>query len=119
MEGPRSGAPGPAPPRYRGARGAVAYGLLLLGVGLVFGTVAGVVLYLRTGNTALALELAARVGLFGGAAGVAAGLARWVCGGATDRLLSLRLVKGDLGAIAGLVLGLFVVGSLADEERAD
>jgi peroxiredoxin len=45
--------------------------------------------------------------------GVAAALCRWICGGATDRLLAIRIVPGDIGVL-GTLAGILLAGSLVD-----
>jgi hypothetical protein len=48
--------------------------------------------------------------------GLAAALCRWICGAATDRLISLRIVPGDWGAL-GLLAGVFLAGYLTEDKQ--
>jgi thiol-disulfide isomerase/thioredoxin len=94
-------------PRYRGFRGALSYGVLCAACILGVGIAGAAALWLSLGVEEPALRLMERMTLVGVVVGAAATLCRWMCGATTDRLLSLRLIKGDLGAllfIPGLIL---------------
>jgi thiol-disulfide isomerase/thioredoxin len=114
---PPGSSPPPAPqkPRYRGLSGAIAYAVMLSVLGLFLALVAGVTLWLATGNRPAAMHLAGRAALVCAAAGVAAGLSRLICGGESDRLLTLRFVKGDFGGILGFLVALVLVGYFTEE----
>ena len=107
---PPDSPPAPRPPRYRGVAGAVRYALTLTGVGLLFGGFAGGLLWLGTRDVEGALNLGGRVALVCAAAGVAAGLARLICGGESDKLLTVHFVKGEVAGVLGFVAALVLVG---------
>ncbi len=102
-----------APPRYRGLGGALVYGLALAAVIALVGVVGGVVIWRLTGKTAPALQVVTRLTALGAMFGTAAALGRWLSGAASDRLLSVRFERGDLGAV-GAIAGLVLAGCLAD-----
>jgi thiol-disulfide isomerase/thioredoxin len=106
--------PTPLPPRYRGVSGALAYALLIVGLGALLTLFAGVVIWLATGSTAAALRTAARAALFCGMAAVSAGLARAICRGEAERLITKRLIRGDVAAILGILGALLLAGYLTD-----
>ena len=103
-----------APPRYRGASGAVLYGLLMFGFAVVLGLGLAGALWFMSGNTEAAAVVGFRFLLFGGAIGIAAAAWRWACDAATDSLFSLRPVRGDLGGMAGAVVGIILAGYLLE-----
>jgi thiol-disulfide isomerase/thioredoxin len=77
----------------------------VIGVGIA----GAAVLWLTLGAGEPALKLLARMTLVGGVVGITAAFCRWICGATTDRLLSMRLIKGDLGALL-FILGLILAG---------
>jgi thiol-disulfide isomerase/thioredoxin len=87
----------------------------LSALGVFLGLVGGVTVWLATGSRPAAEQIAGRAALVCAAAGVAAGLSRLICGGASDRLLSLRVVKGDFGGMLGFLAALVLVGYLTEE----
>jgi thiol-disulfide isomerase/thioredoxin len=91
---------------------------MCLALGAVLSLLAGVTLWLVTGSPAAALHTAGRAALFCGTAGLAAGLARLICRGEADRLMTRRLVRGDLAAILGIVGALLLSGYLTVEAPA-
>lgn len=99
----------PHPARYRGFSGAAIYGLMLFGIMVALGLLGGAFIGMLLGQAEPALFLVTRMALFGAVAGVASALGRWLCGGVTDRLVTIRLVRGDLGGL-GLLAGLIVAG---------
>ncbi len=105
----------PLRPRYRGFPGAFAYALAITVLGLLLGLLAGLVLWLGTGAMEPALHLASRTALVCAAAGIAAGLSRFICGGESDRLLTLRFVKGEVAGLLGFLAALVLVGCLSKE----
>lgn len=116
---PPAAAPKSAPPRrYSGATGAVAYAGLTLSVALAVGLVASFLMATLTGASEVGAFIFLRILIFGSATAVAAGLARYIASGESDRLLSTRLVRGDLGGIAGLAAGLLVASSFASPPQA-
>jgi thiol-disulfide isomerase/thioredoxin len=85
------------------------YGLLIVvGVMVLFGMLAGAAFGLTTGNVGLAVYLVVRVALIGAVVIGAAVLCRLIAGEPTSRLLIGRRARGDLG-ILGLLAGLFLV----------
>jgi thiol-disulfide isomerase/thioredoxin len=105
----------PQLPRYRGLSGAVTYAVMISALGLFLALVAGVTVYLATGSRPAAMHLAGRAALVCAAAGVAAGLSRLICGGESERLLTVRFVKGDFGGILGFLAALVLVGYFTEE----
>jgi thiol-disulfide isomerase/thioredoxin len=71
-----------------------------------------------TGVGAFALHLGVRLALFGAGGGLAAAVGRFICGGATERLTSLRFTKGDFGGVVGWFAGLLLAGFLAEKQLA-
>jgi thiol-disulfide isomerase/thioredoxin len=88
---------------------------MLTVLGLFLGLIGGVAVWLATGSRPAALALGGRAALVCAAAGVAAGLSRLICGGEADRLLSLRIVKGDFGGMLGFLAALVLVGYFTEE----
>lgn len=101
--------PTPPPPRYRGLSGAIAYGLLMWAILAGFAVLGGALIWFMTHLAAPAASVVARGILVGAVVGLAAGSCRWLCGAATDRLISMRFERGDMGGI-GLLIGLCVAG---------
>jgi thiol-disulfide isomerase/thioredoxin len=104
---------GATSPRYRGASGAIVVGLFYLGLMILLAIVAGGVVWLLTGAFAPALHVVSRLGLFGIATGGTVFLSRWICGGQSNGLMSLRIVKGESFGSIGLLAGLMVAGGVA------
>jgi thiol-disulfide isomerase/thioredoxin len=88
-------------------------GLFTLGSVAAIGALGGGVVWLLTGAFAPALHLTSRMALFGMVMGGALALCRWLCGGACDRLITVRIVKGDIATL-GALLGLVLAGYLAE-----
>ncbi|MCC6420702.1 MAG: TlpA family protein disulfide reductase [Gemmataceae bacterium] len=111
---PTANSPGSVtpPPRYRGLAGATAYALLAILLVGACGLIGGAAVWWTTGSAGSARHLMTRMALLAVAGGLAAGVARLICGGATDRLLSLKLVPGDLGGILGFLAALLLAGYL-------
>jgi cytochrome oxidase Cu insertion factor (SCO1/SenC/PrrC family) len=92
----------------------VRYALTLTGIGLLFGGFAGGLLWLGTREPEGAFRLGGRVALVCAAAGVAAALARLICGGESDRLLTVHFVKGEIAGVLGFIVALGLVGFFAE-----
>ena len=104
----------PPRPRYRGFFGAIAYALAFTVIGLLLGLLAGFVLWLGSDATEPALQFASRAALLCAAAGIAVAVARLISGGESDRLLTLRFVKGEVAGLLGFLLALALVGFLSE-----
>jgi thiol-disulfide isomerase/thioredoxin len=99
-------------PRYRGFRGAFVFGMFsLLGV-LAIGGAGSAYLWYATGNLPVAMHMAGRVLLLALTAGGGAFLGRYWCGWAGDKLLTVRLVRGDVAVLGGLILAVLLPGYL-------
>lgn len=111
--------PSPAAPapRYQGFAGAFAFGLLLGGLVLFIGMIAGGTAWLRSGSAAEGRHLIFRLATFSLAACAAGTLCRWLNGAATDDLLVLRRMPGNFG-IVGFVLGVILAGYLGMDRPA-
>ncbi len=106
--------PAPSAARYHGPAGAFAYFLLLVAMGAVLTGFAGAAMWMATNDATTALYTAVRAALFLGTAALGAALARLICRGETDRLITRRLIRGDLAAVFGIVLGVLLAGYLTE-----
>jgi thiol-disulfide isomerase/thioredoxin len=87
--------------------------LFVLGSMAAIGALGAGVIWLLTGAFAPALYLTTRMVLFGVVTGGAFALCRWICGGTSDRLITMRIVKGDIATL-GAFVGLVFAGYLAE-----
>lgn len=99
------------PLRYRGISGAIAHGLFIAGLIAGTGCLAIGLRGLIGPSATPVWHLMGRLALIGIGVGTAAGLARWICAGATNRLWPSHLVEGDFGFV-GIVAGLILAGFL-------
>jgi peroxiredoxin len=93
----------------------VRYALTLTGIGLLFGGFAFGLLFLGTRDAEGALMLGGRVALVCAVAGVAAALARLICGGESDKLLTVHFVKGEIAGVLGFIVALGLVGFFTEQ----
>lgn len=105
-------------PRYRGLSGAAAYGLILFCLSAVLGAAGWLYVRKVTGNAEVAGQMFRGILVFGATCALGVTLARWICGGTANRLMEMKLVRGDLGA--GLLLvGIGIAGATATADAGD
>lgn len=102
------------PIKYRGVAGAAAYGSLIFIVLLAAGVGGAGFIWLKTRMIGPALPLVTRTAFLGLVIGGTAAFCRWLCGGESQRLLTLRMVRGDFGGL-GLLLGFVLAGYLTQQ----
>lgn len=111
-------APAPAPPsspttpRYRGLRGAAAFGLLALAIVLGIGWGVSVFFWAKTGDMPQAAHMAGRILLLAVTAAACATLGRYWCGWEGHALITVRPVRGDFAVLGGCILLMILPGYL-------
>jgi len=98
-------------PGHRGLRGALGYALYVTMATVPFAALTFVVFWLLFVKPVQALEIAARIVLLGALMGLGAGLGRALSGSVWDQHRAVHFVRGDAGALLGLLVGLMFVGA--------
>jgi len=96
---------------HRGLRGALGYALYVTIATIPMAALAFVIFSLLIVGPAKALEIAVRIVLLGALMGLGAGLGRALSGSVWDRHRAVHFVRGDAGALLGLLVGLMLVGA--------
>lgn len=102
-------------PRYSGLRGAITAGLSAFVVVALIGMLFAAVIGIANRSSEVAVQLAARVSLVGVAVGGAVVVSRLICGAAMDRLMTMRVARGELSGTIGFVVGLLLAGWYAEK----
>lgn len=110
----------PSPPRFRGLRGAVVYGLRVFAILAGVGVLGGVVIWFLQPGSPYAQIWTSRFLLLGLMCGATVALCRWLCAAVSRGFSNGAPAKGELGALA-VLLGIILAGCLneqmKDEER--